>query len=152
MEADNQEILKTNITEPIINKDITGGSFEIGILNKKGKLEPSKMTFDKNQKIILLSTKQGVEIKIHYDDVISFTKDQLIKVKTILEENTELNNSKSLINLDMRIFDLYYFPKFKYKSCSFFGVFVCKPTETVKRRALKVKLNNLYELEFKISH
>lgn len=142
MDADNHENLKTSITEPIINKDIIGGSFEIGILNKKGKVEFSKMTFDKNHKIILLITKEGLEIKIQYDDVISFTQDESIKIKTLKEENAELNNSKFSINLDMRIFDLNYFPKFTYKTCSFFGVFVCKPTETVRRRALKVKLKN----------
>jgi len=105
MEADNNENLKTSITEPIINKDIIGRSFEIGILDKKGKVELSKMKFDKTKKIILLTTKEGLEIKIQYDDVISFTKDESIKIKTIQEENAELNNSKVSINLDMRIFD-----------------------------------------------
>ena len=153
MEADNHENLKTRITEPIINKDIVGGSFEIGILDKKGKVELSMMTCDKNQKIFLLKTKEGLEMKIKYDDVISFTQNESIKITTLKEEDAELNNSKFSIKLDMRIFDLYYFPKCTFKSCSFLGVFVCKPTETVRRRALKVNFNNsLFKLEFKISH
>ena len=136
MEAENYD--KTSITEPIISINIIGGSFEIGILDKRGKIELTKMTFDKNQKLIVLKTKEGIEIKIQYDDIISFVKDESNKIKIIQEENKELNNSKYWINLDMRIFDLYYLPKFMYRTCSFFGVFVCKPTEIVRKRALKV--------------
>jgi len=66
-----------------------------------------------------LTTKDGLEIKIQYYDEISFTIDESIKIKTIQEENAELNKSKVSINLDIRIFDLNYLPKFTYQSCSF---------------------------------
>lgn len=99
MDADNHENLKTSITEPIINKEIIGESYEIGILNKKEKVEWCKMTFDKSQKIILLKTKEGLEIKIHFDDVISFIKDESVKIKTIQEENAELNNSNFSVKI-----------------------------------------------------
>jgi len=92
MEAENYD--KTSITEPIISINIIGGSFEIGILDKRGKIELTKMTFDKNQKLIVLKTKEGIEIKIQYDDIISFVKDESNKIKIIQEENKELNNSK----------------------------------------------------------
>lgn len=38
----------------------------------------------------------------------------------------------------MRCFEIYYFPKFSFKKCNFFGVFVCKPTDTINKRAMKV--------------
>lgn len=138
MDTSNHENLKTSITEPIINKEIVGVSYEIGILNKKEKIKSAKMTFDKSQRLILLNTTEGIEIKIHFDNVLSFTKVESNNIKAIRDENKELNNSKISFNLDMRIFDLYYFPKFSYKSCRFFGVFVCKPTETVRKRVMKV--------------
>lgn len=136
MDANNPD--KTSISEPIANKSIIGGSFEIGILNKKEKIEWSKITFDKTQRIILIKTNDGVEIKIKYADIISFIKDESIKIKSLQEENTKLSNSKIKIYLDMRIFELFYFPKFSYKTCSLFGALICKPTETVKKRSLKV--------------
>jgi len=105
MEGDNNEVIKTNITEPILNTNIIGGTFEIGILNKKGKIEFSTIIFDKSQKIIFLKTKDNIEIKINYDDVISFTKDESSKLKKIQEENSDLNKSKiSQLNIRFESF------------------------------------------------
>ncbi len=98
MEVDNLENQKS-MMEPIIYKDIIQGSYEIGILNKNGEVELSKMTFDKIQKLILITTKEGFEIKILFDDIISFIKDESDKIKKNQEENAELNNCKISLNL-----------------------------------------------------
>ncbi len=93
MDADNHENLKTSITEPIMNKEIVGESHEIGILNKQGRIEWSKMIIDKSQELLLLKTTEGLEIKIKFEDVLSFTKDESKKNKGIQDENSEINNS-----------------------------------------------------------
>lgn len=93
MEANDYVNNKTSMTEPIIKDEILGNSFEIGILNKKGIIEPTTMIFDINKKIILLKTKDGIQIKINYNDIMSFSKYDSVNLIKSQEENKNLSNS-----------------------------------------------------------
>jgi len=93
MEVDDYVNNKTSMKEPIIKDQINGNTFEIGILNKRGIIEDTTIIFDSNKKIILLKTKVGIQIKINYDDIISFSKDDFEKLKKNQEENQILSNS-----------------------------------------------------------
>ncbi len=94
MEVKYLENTKKSLTESIIKTDILGETFEIGIFNKKGKVEFSTVIFDKNKKFIFIKTNKNTEIKINYNDVISFTKDNSFNFKKIQEENSYFESCK----------------------------------------------------------
>ena len=96
MEENFNKFTETNLKESIFINSIVGRNFDIGILDKNGKIINSSITFDGNCRNILIKTMHGVEIIIKYLDIIGFFKENEKSLNKIQEENKELHISTKI--------------------------------------------------------
>lgn len=97
MEPEYFEKSESNLRESFINTSIVGGTFEIGIIGKKGKIENSSIIFDKNKRIIQFKSIAGKELLINYSDIIGFFKEEKLLNEKPQEENNQIFNSTFFI-------------------------------------------------------